>query len=218
MTESAATPVRRSGERLRIQNAAAPATQSASSHGSAMATSGTLTTVSTNGHMGRCLAPERRSSTTWLAAPIQAESASDGYRVGLAKSMDRRGGQERARQRPDHRVRSDLVHTKIPVPAKRHDHEVEIGRERTEDSGRDKSAPGPLNGDIQGWVSPGRPGAVKDADQGSGERGVRDRVHLSPARRSRRAARPNTGRSGTRTRDVHEPGRQGRQPPAAPRP
>ena len=42
-----------------------------------MATSGTLTTVSTNGQPGRSRAPERRSSSTWLAAPIQAESAND---------------------------------------------------------------------------------------------------------------------------------------------
>ena len=32
------------------------------------------------------MAPERRSSSTWLAAPIQAERASDEYLVGLAET------------------------------------------------------------------------------------------------------------------------------------
>ena len=68
-----------------IQNGAAPATESAISHGSAMATSGTLATVSINGHSGRNRAPDKRSSNTWLAAPIQADAANDENLVGLTK-------------------------------------------------------------------------------------------------------------------------------------
>ncbi len=87
----------------------------------------------------RSRALERRSSSTWLAAPIQAERASNAISGRSGEDVDGRGGQERARQRPDHRVRSDLVHAKVPVPAKRHEHGVEIRRERTQDCGARRS-------------------------------------------------------------------------------
>ncbi len=64
MTASAAAPARRPRARPATQIPAGPATHSARSQGSAMATSGTLTTVSTNGHPARSRALESRSSST----------------------------------------------------------------------------------------------------------------------------------------------------------
>ena len=122
---------------------------------------------------------------------------------------------ERARQRPDDRVRADLVHAKVSVPAERHERRVEIRGER----------PQYCRGHAAARSGPSSAGRGNGADERAAERRVRHRIHrvrrqhgVRRARRSRRAARPSICRSGTRTRDAREPERRARRPPAAPRP
>ena len=117
-----------------------PTAKIASSHGSAIATSGTVTRAGTTGHPMRMRAPERTSSATWLSAPAAAAAQSVLYRARRQPTDERRS---HTRRRQPQRRRACRFRARAGrCPSRGRQHGIDVRRQGAEMAATPTPRPG----------------------------------------------------------------------------